>query len=731
MFRSIFKFLASLKLALVLLTVIIIAAGVGTYLESRMSAEIAKRVVYGHIWFDVWLTFLAINLFCVAAIRYPWKPHQTGFVITHAGIIILLIGSMLDRHYGVEGFVQLHRGEAPTDVMELRDQELVVNVDGVPTSAHTRFNVKSMDPKFKVNSPTPDVHVDVVATQEVEAFKDFKRTSDGRAALHVRLQGPMMGRQERWMFLGDHENEGPASISFESGMPPPVTPKAEASTDPAKEELKPRQERYYVFSKQTENTMLALRVGDATGALVTLHVDEATTVPTLHVKMFDKELVVPIQDNIKKDYPLPGIDGWKIYIYGYFPHFSFNIAEKKPFSVDDKPENPAIIFDLLGPMVKAKAESMASVHGGGQMAPGMGDGSGGSANALQIFLGDDGNLRYFIKSRRNGEFSGDVVIGKQTDVHWAPGTEFAVDELYPHASATIAWRPVAEVSKDNENQTPGINCKIAVGTDSKTVWLGQRLLKSRVDDHSGQTVVELPRETFEVGGKKVSISFVNQHQMLPFKVGLLKFSAPRDEGLEESMSFASFESTLSFDQHLDWVQLKPDAKLVQQARNPGNDDHEIAEILAGGQTRDLFGAITVEDPTQVTLELANRQSLTIPRSDILEYVHKTHKIYMNSPTTYPVTWYGPWLGTTYKFSQAEHRMPVDPDYSGVQILRDPGWMPKWVGCLMICFGIFTMFYLKPYFHRRPEAAAAVADAKLSKKKDNRAVPDTGAVHAKN
>jgi len=74
--------------------------------------------------------------------------------------------------------------------------------------------------------------------------------------------------------------------------------------------------------------------------------------------------------------------------------------------------------------------------------------------------------------------------------------------------------------------------------------------------------------------------------------------------------------------------------------------------------------------------------------------------------TYPVKWWGPWVGTCYKFSQANHKMPEDPDYSGVQVLRDPGWMPKWVGSLMICFGIFTMFYLKPYFKRKPQTAAA-------------------------
>ena len=39
------------------------------------------------------LAFLGDNILCAALIRYPWKKRQTGFVITHAGLLILLAGS--------------------------------------------------------------------------------------------------------------------------------------------------------------------------------------------------------------------------------------------------------------------------------------------------------------------------------------------------------------------------------------------------------------------------------------------------------------------------------------------------------------------------------------------------------------------------------------------------------------------------------------------------------------
>ena len=51
-------------------------------------------------------------------------------------------------------------------------------------------------------------------------------------------------------------------------------------------------------------------------------------------------------------------------------------------------------------------------------------------------------------------------------------------------------------------------------------------------------------------------------------------------------------------------------------------------------------------------------------------------------------------GLTYKISQASWN-PENLDQSSVQILRDPGWSLKWIGSLLICFGIFMLFYLRP------------------------------------
>ena len=720
MMRKVFQFLGSLKLALILLAVIIIASILGTYWESSISAEVARKLVYGSLWFDLWLSLLCVNLFAVAAIRYPWKPHQYGFVITHAGIIILLIGSMIDRHWGVEGFVQLHRGAAPTDVMELRQQELVVSVDGVAESAHTSFNNKSADRAFTVKSPTPDVKVEVIDSGDVESYQEVSKAESGDPAIRLRLEGPMMGRQERWLFLGNSESDGPATLAFEKGMPV-LTKPVDASAKEDAVKLTPRQERYYIFSKQKDNPMITLRVGEPTQAEAMLVVDPKTAVPTLSLKLLGREFNLAINGNEKKDLPLEGLDGWKVFIFNYYPNF--RMINKQATTQDNKPENPALFFDLLGPLVNAKLENPTNGHGNGEQLSGQG------GNALRVYLGDDGKLRYLIKSAKKGEFTGELTEGKSEDVRWVPGTTFTIDQFLPHSKSTTLWQPITKTG-DRDGRTPGLKCRVTVAGESVEAWLAQSVLQIHANSDTGDTIVELPRKNFSVGRKTVGIAYANEHQILPFTVGLFKFSAPHDEGLEESMSFASFESTLSFDGRIDRVKLKPDAKLLQELKNGQEKDKaDFHELFDDGNNLALSGAIISEDATKLTLEFENRKSLTIQKSDIAAYRQKTHKIFMNSPTTYPATWWGPWLGTTYKFSQADHRMPMDPDYSGVQVVRDPGWMPKWVGCLMICFGIFTMFYLKPYFTRRVKTVHAVApEMARSTVKTN--LQESETVHAK-
>src|SRR6202030_2632079 len=105
--NPVFRFFASLKLAVVLLAVLIIGAIAGTLWESTFDAKVARAYVYGAPWFNAWLLFLAANLTVSALSRWPWKKHHVAFLVTHLGIITLLTGSLIGRTWGIEGTITL------------------------------------------------------------------------------------------------------------------------------------------------------------------------------------------------------------------------------------------------------------------------------------------------------------------------------------------------------------------------------------------------------------------------------------------------------------------------------------------------------------------------------------------------------------------------------------------------------------------------------------------------
>ncbi|MDZ4816178.1 MAG: hypothetical protein SGI71_07915 [Verrucomicrobiota bacterium] len=82
---------------------------------------------------------------------------------------------------------------------------------------------------------------------------------------------------------------------------------------------------------------------------------------------------------------------------------------------------------------------------------------------------------------------------------------------------------------------------------------------------------------------------------------------------------------------------------------------------------------------------------------------------MNHPASFPKAFWRSLTGQTYKFSQAEWD-PENLDTTTLQVLHDPGWLFKWIGSLMICAGIFTMFYIRPGIKKKEETVGTEGKA---------------------
>src|SRR6476661_2504624 len=99
--------LGSLQLAICTGVVFTFAMIIGTCLESWYSSKIAQQLVYYSWWFTALLGLLACSIFFAAIKKWPWKKHQTGFLITHVGLLTLLTGGVLNSFWGVDAMMPL------------------------------------------------------------------------------------------------------------------------------------------------------------------------------------------------------------------------------------------------------------------------------------------------------------------------------------------------------------------------------------------------------------------------------------------------------------------------------------------------------------------------------------------------------------------------------------------------------------------------------------------------
>ncbi len=115
---GLFEAAASLKLAVCVITVSAVVLGWATFVEKWYGTEAVSFGIYQSWWFALLMGLLGLNVLCAALIRYPWKRYQTGFVITHAGILVLLGGCLVQSVWGIHGNLVIIEGDCSRRVFE-------------------------------------------------------------------------------------------------------------------------------------------------------------------------------------------------------------------------------------------------------------------------------------------------------------------------------------------------------------------------------------------------------------------------------------------------------------------------------------------------------------------------------------------------------------------------------------------------------------------------------------
>lgn len=221
---KLFKFLSSLKLAVVIILSLASVLSLATVLESLYGMRAAHVIVYGAWWFHGLLFLLGTNVFFAAWSRYPWKRHQTGFVVTHTGILTLLLGAWMTYLFGVDGSLPIQQGTADNRVvlnaLELTVQDPARQTEQSFPIPESAFRKKPVNMKVEF-SGGEELVLDEFLPRVVaeEKWFDSPLQSVGSPRIQLRLESSRFDLEESLVSENPDKPTtrelGPAVLSFQ------------------------------------------------------------------------------------------------------------------------------------------------------------------------------------------------------------------------------------------------------------------------------------------------------------------------------------------------------------------------------------------------------------------------------------------------------------------------------------------------------------------------------------
>jgi len=511
MLRSLFRFFSSLKLAVVSILSLAFVLAYATVAESFYGMRGAHLLVYGQWWFSGLLFLIGLNVLCAALSRYPWKARQTGFVITHLGIITILMGSFLTQQFGVDGNLavmestQANLVTMSDLVLTLRDEENKIQAQ-VPVPEYAKrkagdlLTVKLGHERLVVKEFLPRV----VPEKKIVASP---LGGLGSPALKLEIFNSRFHLEE-WLRT-DH----------------PTTPK-ELNLGPATLSLRKlwtaEEERAVLSGKGQSQTLVG---------------------PYIVLSYEGKDYRVGVADSNKR-WSRVGQSGLELMTERYLPYAI--VSNGDLISKSKEPVNPAVqilvrrvgetapamtekytIFSLYPEFNTMHRKQATKMSLGLQFQLVMPSQQPRGRGRLDLYVLKDGSL-YFRSLGAAGDLKnqGKLAPEKETPTGWMD-LKFKVAAYLPESMEETLPRYVEEISGGNASFLSGIRF---VRLDDRTP--AQEALNSR-------WVLEGGSESVAVGRENWTVQYSRRSLELPFSVFLEKFTIGNDPGTTKAATYES------------------------------------------------------------------------------------------------------------------------------------------------------------------------------------------------
>jgi hypothetical protein len=493
---SVLRFFASLKLAVFVLVTLMAVLATGTIIESLHGTEAARITVYDTVWFSLVLLVLGINVTAAAFSRYPWKVRHIGFVITHTGIILVLIGSFMTQQSMIDGQMAIAENETLPRIT-LHDPVLLIYSEKEQKTSFVNLEKKAFPwhgrreiVQANDGEPLPFRLTVTANYPKARMRENITASESGEPAIKIRLHNDFVD-QDVWLFRntpGFSETQmGPAKLVFAQEL---LKENAPASGDAS---------NYLEFQFENKNAQIPLK----------------------------KDLKLP------QTFSLEGTP-YKVEIINIFQNAAVVGKDLVEQDVSDPAaaDNPAVQLILKGEgleerhTVFSKYPDFPTVHG---MKP--------SDAGVRVFYrmanagsrGENHEIRFIEK---DGKLSVQIIEGMKITTHkaakgqtiptgWMGNLTVIAEEFYPHAVLKRSFTPEHNLS-ENEELLPAIRLEMKAGNETREIWLRQNV-----------------KEEITVGNNKFTLMYAQKTIPAGFKLTLRDFKMAQYPGTNDPATFES------------------------------------------------------------------------------------------------------------------------------------------------------------------------------------------------
>ncbi len=488
----------SLWMAAVLLVLLLFTLACATAMESMSGTESALENFYQAWWFKLLLVLLSINVIAAMAVRWPFSKGQIGFVLTHAGIIVTLMGAYITQQWAIDGQLGLAEGQTST---EFRNPDR---------------------PALTLANRSTKQHVKIYLDKSVF---DGLKIVEGHAADTINLDGVEV---EVLQYLPD--SEAVQQMANDNPRPQPAIEISLAHGDHA--------EKTWILAgrpKKMHATSIAYReLADQAALDNFLAVDKpdqqdpgaVESRGNVLIEYADQTYTYSLEDGLHSVVPI-GETPLTFRVIRYLPHATVG-ADNKLVNASPQPINPAIEVEIISPsgtekrLAFAKFPDFSSMHGDT------------SHSDLKVtFVAKSQDLpsvpieivrapagEYYVRffTQTNSTSVQPLTINTAVQTPW-PDQTITLLAGYDHAR--LKWH-LNSVTPIRKNREPAIQVRISSATNSNDMWVPKhRLMPLSID------------------GTPYELTFSDDMVALGFNIKLNRFHLGYYPGTQRPRSFES------------------------------------------------------------------------------------------------------------------------------------------------------------------------------------------------